>query len=135
MESIYFSKYLEIRNFSLEIFKNFVYSPRNLLYMACSYALIDPIDRYQGPIDKITQKRICSIKVWKTFHIRMLLRSFKKIAFWNQLRSDVKLTKHVQSDKSLWVKSWSNIEVVCKMTIMLQNQSFAASCSDTFGKF
>ena len=54
LESIYFSKHLEIRNSSLEIFKDFVYSSRNLSYMACSYAFIDPIYRYQDPIDEIT---------------------------------------------------------------------------------
>ena len=50
LESIYFSNYLAIRNSSLEIFKDFIYSPRNLSYMACFYALIGPIYRYQGPI-------------------------------------------------------------------------------------
>ena len=65
----------------------------------------------------------------------MLLKSFKNIIFWNQLGIAVKLTKYVQYGKSLWVKSWLNIEVAYIMTIMLQKQSFASSCSDTFGKF
>ena len=47
----------------------------------------------------------------------------------------LKLTKHVECDKSVWVKSWLNIEITCIMTIMLQKQSFAGSCSDKFGKF
>ena len=62
LESICFSKYLEIGNSSLEIFKDFVYSPRNLSYKACSYTLTDPIDRYQDPIDikqATPKKRSC----------------------------------------------------------------------------
>ena len=36
----------------------------------------------------------------------MLLKRFKNIVFWNQLRIAVELIKHVQYDKKLWVKSW-----------------------------
>ena len=64
----------------------------------------------------------------------MALQSFKNIVFLYQQRAAVKLTNHIQWDKSVLVKPWLNVDIVCIMTIMLQKKFCASSCSKTFGK-